>query len=365
MSFISNQNHFDAIVVGARVAGASTAMLLARAGARVLLIDREAEIGDTLSTHALMRPAVGLLSRWGLLDRISRSAPVVTATQFTYGQDRVRIPFKPTADIMGLIAPRRWHLDCVLNDAAQEAGAEIRTGLHCQAVIRDPSGRACGVEVSDRLGRRQTISADLIIGADGRRSVVAQSVGAAVQHRSDVSMATVYSYVDGLANKGYRWYYSEEFAAGLIPTTNGGHCLFAGCATASFKSLFQKGSEAGLIDAIGSWEPEIAEHIARNGFAEKPRRFLGAPGHMRQCAGPGWALVGDAGYFKDPITAHGITDAFRDAQLLSDTILGQGMSDLGSFQSTRDALSLDLFRITERIASFEWDLDQLKHFTCG
>jgi flavin-dependent dehydrogenase len=93
--------------------------------------------------------------------------------------------------------------------------------------------------------------------------------------------------------------------------------------------------------------------------------FASRPGFLRRAYGPGWALVGDAGYFKDPITSHGLTDALRDAELLARAIVSavtagtQETVALANYQATRDRLSEPLFATTDAIASFAWDLDQI------
>lgn len=351
---------FDAIVIGARVAGASTAMLLARGGARVLLVDRDIQIADTLSTHALMRPAVHLLAHWGVLDTIRATTPAVTATQFVYGDEVVDIPVRPEVGYDGLYAPRRWLLDKALGNAAQQAGVTLRTGMRCTDILRLPNGRVAGVLLTDRHGRTHQIHAELVIGADGRESTVAKLVGARDLLRSEIRSACCYTYVRDVPNAGYRWFHDRNIAAGLIPTTGDQHCLFAACPPKAFKTRFAGGIPSGLREQLGRWDAELAEQLGPQSFVEKPRRFLGAPGHMRQCSGPGWALVGDAGYFKDPLTAHGITDALLDAHILAETAMTRGFGDLSDYQHTRDHLSVKLFLITSQVASFDWTLDQLK-----
>ncbi|WP_170336132.1 NAD(P)/FAD-dependent oxidoreductase [Ruegeria arenilitoris] len=351
---------YDAIVIGARVAGAATAMLLARGGARVLLVDREAEIQDTLSTHALMRPAVHLLAHWGVLEPIKASTPAVNATQFVYGDEVFDIPLQPDLGYEGLFAPRRWLLDNVLGEAAQKAGVELRTATICCDVLRGPDNRVTGVVLMDRDGNRYPIHTDLVVGADGRNSSVAKLVDAKETIRSDIRSACAYAYVDGLPNSGYRWFYDVNSAAGLIPTTNDQHCLFVACPPDAFIGKFGSDVFTGLRTQLRRWDTEVAEQLDRRSFVEKPKRFLGAPGHMRQCAGPGWALVGDAGYFKDPLTAHGITDALRDAHILTETAKTSGFGELFNYQQTRDHLSAKLFQTTADIASFDWSLTQLQ-----
>ena len=355
---------YDAVIIGARVAGAATAMLLAKGGARVLLVDREAEIGDTMSTHALMRPAVSLLARWGLLDRIAASTPAVTQTRFHYGPETIDIPFKPEPGLAALYAPRRWSLDRLLGVAAEEAGATLRTGLTCVELLRNPAGRVVGALLQDRNGALHPVHARMVVGADGRNSTVAQLAEARTYVQSEVCATAVYAYADGLPNEGYRWYYDDDIAGGLIPTTGDQHCVFIAQPRDRLAALLKDGAETGIARALDRWEPAVGAYLRTAGFVEGAKRYLGAPGHMRQCAGEGWALVGDAGYFKDPLTAHGITDAFRDAQILSQTALATGFGPVHSYQSLRDALSGALFQITAQIASFDWSLEQVKrlHF---
>src|SRR5262245_16251873 len=129
---------YDVIVVGARVAGASTAMLLARQGLRVLVVDRDRYGADTLSTHALMRGSVFLLSRWGVLDRVMEAGtPPIRQTRFDYGSESVTVNIKPSSGVEALYAPRRTVLDRMLADAAEAAGAEIRYGLSVIGMLRD------------------------------------------------------------------------------------------------------------------------------------------------------------------------------------------------------------------------------------
>ena len=348
---------YDAIVVGARCAGSATALQLARAGLKVRLIEREPKPQDTLSTHALMRPAVALLRNWGLLDAVAAEAPAIRQTQFYYGDERIVIPTKPAPGIEALYAPRRWCLDRILRDAAVAAGAELSLGVTCRELLIGPEGRVTGVVASSAEGRSETIRADIVIGADGRMSNVAKLVQAPVQRHSQHKTAVVYTYLDGIPNEGYRWYYSEQAYAGLIPTNNGQHCFFAGCGAAGFKSLMPNQSFEDAMDVLARWDPVTAEKQKAARPVERLRRFLGAPGHIRQCYGPGWALVGDAGHFKDPATAHGISDAFLDAQRLSDAIV---CGDLANYAAARDDKAFCFFDATQQKAAFTHSMEDLK-----
>ncbi|MEZ5876373.1 MAG: FAD-dependent monooxygenase [Tepidamorphaceae bacterium] len=342
---------FDAVVVGGRVAGAATALMLARAGAKVLIAERDAEIGDTLSTHALMRPGVALLGKLGLLERlIDAGVPVVNRTRFHYGPEVIDIPVKPMDGVPGLIAPRRWLLDKVIIEAAAEAGAELRLATGFETCLRDEAGRVTGAVLHDRSGREYRVHAKLVIGADGRLSQVASDVGAEKIVQSPNRAATVYGYFPGVQEDGYRWYFGERVAAGVIPTNDGRHCIFTSVHPLAFMEHFGADLLGGMASILSRWDEGLAAHVATSEPDGKLRRFLGAPGHIRACAGPGWALVGDAGYFKDPATAHGITDALLDAERLARSFLDTGTAE--SYQRERNAHALSLFAATQEIAGF-------------
>ncbi|WP_448207172.1 NAD(P)/FAD-dependent oxidoreductase [Azospirillum sp. sgz302134] len=355
------QETFDALVVGARCAGAATAMLMARRGLKVLVIDRGGYGTDTLSTHALMRGGVLQLHRWGLLPRIvEMGTPAVRRTTFHYGEEVVAVDIKPANGVDALYAPRRTVLDSVLVDAAQEAGAEVRHGCSLAGLIRRPDGRVTGATVRDAEGRHIAIAADLVVGADGIGSTVARLVEAPVRRMARYATATLYGYWSGVGADGFRWHYREGMGTGIIPTNAGQCCVFTSVSAERFRRE-DRGDLAALYRRL------IAESLPDLTRALEPARmdgrlwaFAGRKGFLRQPCGPGWALVGDAGYFKDPLTAHGITDALRDAELLA-TAAARGTPDaFEEYAETRDELSLPLFEVTDAIASFDWDLDALK-----
>ena len=175
---------YDAIVVGARVAGASTAMLMARHGLRVLMVDRRRPGSDTLSTHALMRGGVLQLQRWGLLERVKETgARPVRKTTFHYGDTVEAIDLKPSAGVEALYAPRRNVLDSILVEAAADAGVDIRFGVTVQDLITDSTGRVVGIAARTNSGTPLRATAPITIGADGMRSLVARQAGAAVEHQ--------------------------------------------------------------------------------------------------------------------------------------------------------------------------------------
>jgi flavin-dependent dehydrogenase len=344
----------DVLVIGGRCAGAATAMLLARRGLRVTVAERRARGADTISTHALMRGAVLQLDRWGLLPRIvAAGTPAVRTTVFRYGADRVEIALKPGPGGDALYAPRRTVLDPILADAAVTAGADVRYRTTCASLVRDRRGRVCGAILRDADGNTDTVTAGLVVGADGVGSTVAREVGAAVTHQARSASAVLFTYVEGLSSPGYDWGYGDGIATGVIPTNGGRTCVFA--AVPATLSGAPAGRPADRLRAlVERGDPVLASSLSHARMVESVRGFGGVPGVLRQPFGPGWALVGDAGYFKDPITAHGITDALRDAELLAAAIAAGTLTAFRDYAAVRDALSRPLLEVTDRIASFDW-----------
>jgi 2-polyprenyl-6-methoxyphenol hydroxylase-like FAD-dependent oxidoreductase len=354
---------YDVIIAGARCAGASTALLLARQGLRVLLVDPMRRGSDTLSTHALMRGAILQLHRWGVLDAIKAAGtPTITTTTFHYGEESIEIPIKPKDGVDGLYAPRRTVIDAVLLDAAEAAGAEVALGNSVVDLLRDRSGRVRGARVAGVGGWEIDVTAELVIGADGLRSRVARIVEAEAVVTAAHATASIYSYRRDLGLDGFQWFYNIGAAVGSIPTNDGDTCVFASLSPARFEQTRKRGLEELYYDVLADVSPSLAERVADSAISGKLRAFPGVRGFLRRAAGPGWALVGDAAYFKDPLTAHGITDALRDAEILARAIIAGGDDALDRYQSTRDELVKGLFDVTDRIASLEWDLDEAKAY---
>ncbi len=357
--FTPPASRFDTVIIGARCAGAATALHLARGGQRVLVVDRDHPGTDTLSTHALMRLGVSLLDEAGVLPAIQRAGtPAVRSTVFTYASARLPIAVSPRGRAEGLYAPRRFVLDAALVDAATSAGAvfSFRTALH--GLKRRSDGHVAGVVLRMPNGALREIACDMVIGADGRRSAVADAVEAPVLRASRNQTASIYTYVDAPDLQGYEWLYGPGVMAGLIPTNGGRACAFASIPSHALRQLSGQ-------DAYTAMREIFQRCGARDGFlpdapSERIRRFAGARGHMRQAWGAGWALVGDAGYFKDPATAHGITDALRDAKLLAGALLAGGNAGLRDYQATRDALSTEFFEVTDRIAALDWSIGEVQ-----
>lgn len=357
--------HYDAIIVGARCAGAATALNLARQGARVLVVDWAGPATDTVSTHALMRGAVLQLDRWGVLPQIKASGtPAIRKTTFHDGRNSVALPIKPSPGVDALYAPRRRVLDSALVTAAWKAGATIRFGVAFRDVIRDAKGRVTGAVLS-HAGSHISVGAQIVIGADGRRSSVARRVHAQTEKLAKHATACLYGYFDGITDTGTHWHYMPGLGTGVIPTNNAEHCVFAAMSQERFKTVGRKARNAkDLARILQEANPICAEQTRNARQRGHLTGFLGQKGYTRRSWGRGWALVGDAGYFKDPLTAHGISDALRDAEILASAVAQGTTADLARYQNTRDTLTAEFFDVTDQIAALDWDLPRLQtlHF---
>ena len=354
-------HRYDVIIVGARCAGAATAFLLASAGLKVLLIDRQLRGSDTMSTHALARSGVMQLQRWGLLSRLDLQAtPAIRSSTFHYGTDSVRVAIKPDLGVEHLYAPRRTILDQMLVDAAEAAGSDVRHGVQLSGLQFDSSGRVIGAWLQHDSDSHVGVGTTLVVGADGRQSTVARLVAAGTYVESRASSACVYGYFNGMPDDGLHWYFERRAAAGAIPTNHNQHCVFAAVPQSQFASTFRGDVEGGFASVLRCCAPALAQAVAQGQTAGRLRGFAGARGFLRQPYGPGWALAGDAGYFKDPLTAHGISDALRDAELLARAVIAGDERGMAEYRNLRDVLSIPLLEATDAIAAFDWTLDEVR-----
>jgi flavin-dependent dehydrogenase len=265
-----NTPHYDVVIAGARCAGAATALLLARQGARVLLLDRSRYGTDTLSTHALMRGAVLQLHRWGLLDRvIAEGTPPVRSTTFHLPDAVSTVEIKPKHGVQALYAPRRIVLDAILADAARSAGVDVRFGTSVTGLRRDRTGRVTGI--TGRAGPADLeVGADLVVGADGRRSTIARCVGARAARVAPASSAVIYRYFRDDAVAGYHWHYAAGSAAGVIPTNEGLACVFAATSAERLRRDLGGGADAAMRGILARAAPELADRLAHRGAAGPP-----------------------------------------------------------------------------------------------
>jgi 2-polyprenyl-6-methoxyphenol hydroxylase-like FAD-dependent oxidoreductase len=345
---------YDAIVVGARCAGAPTAMLLARKGYRVLLVDRATFPSDTVSTHVIHPLGVAALARWGLLDRLVASGcPAINTYAFDFG------PFTlagapGTLESPVSFCPRRTILDKVLIDAAAEAGAEIREGFTIDEILIEDD-TVVGVRGHSADGLAVEERARVVVGADGRRSRVAEAVHPNQYNEKPPLLASYYSYWSDLPMHGrFETYIRHHRGFAAAPTHDDLTMIVVGWPYAEFTAN-QKNLEGHYLQTI-DLAPEFSERLRR---AKRVARFAGTPvpNFFRKPYGPGWALVGDAGYNKDPITAQGITDAFRDAEQCA-TSLDAALSGARTFedamrdsQRARDEHVIAMYDFTCQLAT--------------
>jgi len=342
---------YDAIVVGARCAGSATAMLLARKGYRVLAVDRATFPSDTISTHNVHRPGIEALERWGLLDRVvATNCPPIDTYSFDFG------PFTITGKPGTAYAPRRTALDELLVEAASQAGAEVRQGFTVESLVVE-DGRVCGIRGHEKGGETVTERARVVVGADGRFSLVADAVDAEEYDTKPKLLAAYYSYWSGLPMNGrFETYDRPERGFAAWPTNDDLTLVIAGWPYREFEAK-KTDVERHFLETV-DLVPEFAERL-RAGNREE--RFVGqaVSGWYRTPYGPGWALVGDAGYNKDFITAQGIHDAFLDAELCVNA-LDQAFSGtqqfeeaMESYRTTRDARTKAMYEFTADLASLE------------
>ena len=357
----SNRSRHDVVVVGARVAGASTAMLLARLGHDVVVVDQASFPSDTTSTHAIARTGVVQLRRWGLLDAVLDSgAPAIRQVTFHALGESVSRTIKHKAGVDLVVAPRRYVLDTILAAAAERAGAEVRHGVTVTGVRRDRRGRLAGVSGHDRGGAPVDIGARYVIGADGLRSRVADLAGAAINEVRPAGGATQYAYSAGIRWTGMELFVAARSFAGVFPTHHGQACI-AVCTPSADARAIRRGTgsrEEAFGELLERCAPQLAERLRHARRTSPVQGMLRMPNQLRQAFGPGWALVGDAGYHRDAVTAHGISDAFRDAELLAsalDQALSGGTEEstaLACYQQQRDQGLQEIFDITCRLAAY-------------
>jgi menaquinone-9 beta-reductase len=308
-----------------------------------------------------MRGGVLQLARWGVLDRLrAAGTPMIRTVAFHYDDEVVDVAVKPRDGIEGLCAPRRQVLDAALVDAARAAGAEVVFGTRLLGLVRDRRGRVTGVAVDGSDGAPLTIAASLVIGADGMRSTTARLAGGAAYRAGRHAGAVVYGFWSGMDAAGLEWHYRGQVSAGVIPTNDGQTLVFAALTPARFLRERLGGLDGVHARVLGEVSPQLAARVAGAQRAGRLHGFAGHPGYFRQSWGQGWALVGDAGYFKDPITAHGITDALRDADLLARAVAAGSDDALAGYQAERDELSRGLFDVTDTIAGFSWNMEELR-----
>lgn len=348
---------YDAVVVGARCAGSPTAMLLARKGYRVLLVDRAKFPSDTLSVHYIHQPGGACLKRWGLLDAvIATNCPPVRRQRLDVGPFALE-GMPPSADgVTDGHAPRRTVLDNLLVDAAAAAGADVRERFTVNALVFD-GGRVTGIRGHAAGGATVTEQARIVIGAEGLHSIVARGADAPAYDVRPVFTCAYYSYWADVPMDRAELSTRPGQMIIAAPTNDEQTIVIVYWPIAEFRAV-RSDIERRFLAALDQ-APGLAERVRAGRRGEHFRGTADQQNVYRRPYGPGWALVGDAGYHKDPITAQGISDAFRDAELLSEAIddgfVGRRPLDeaLGDYEQRRNQATRAIYEMTCQFASLQ------------
>jgi 2-polyprenyl-6-methoxyphenol hydroxylase-like FAD-dependent oxidoreductase len=351
-----SQGSYDVIVIGARCAGSPTAMLLAQKGYRVLVVDKATFPSDTVSTHLIHPPGVGALRRWGLLDAVvATNCPPIHTYTFDFGDFTISgAPGTPESPVG--YAPRRTRLDPILVEGAARAGAEVRQGFVVEEVVVE-NGRVTGIRGHGRGGATVAERARVVVGADGLHSLLARTVQPETYDEKPPLNAAYYTYWSNLPMDG-RFEVVDRPYRGFAawPTNDGLTLVVVGWPYAELTA--NRGDiEGNYLRAI-ALAPAFAERMRG---AKREERFVGShvPNYFRKPYGPGWALVGDAGYNKDYITAQGIQDAFRDAErcagALDEALSGTRPYDeaMAAYQADRDTHVKPMYEFTAQLAALQ------------
>ena len=349
---------YDAIVIGARCAGSPTAMLLARRGFKVLLVDKAAFPSDTISTHILWPHGAEILGRWGLLRRLAATGvpPICRRMTFDVGPVALRGTIPDANDGMGGFCPRRTVLDALLVNAAAESGADVREGfivdelLVAGDTVIGIRGHAKGMKSIEERAR-------IVIGADGVNSFVARTVRAPEYDAEPVAACSYYSYFSGVRQDDIELYVRDHVAFGGAPTNEGLHLVMVNWPTSDFATI-RHDVDGHLWRALEA-APDFLARVRDGRREEKWYGTAGVRGYLRKPYGKGWVLVGDASYNRDPITAQGISDAFIDADALVET-LSTGLSGNAVFddrlavhESARNERVRPMYAFTTHLAALE------------
>jgi 2-polyprenyl-6-methoxyphenol hydroxylase-like FAD-dependent oxidoreductase len=325
-------------------------MLLARNGLDVLVVDRATFPSDTMSSHAVKKPAVSRLAKWGLLDRVlDTGCPPIHTMSFDPG------PFVLTGRAPAVnsgadftIAPRRTVLDAILVDAARDAGAHVRDGVAVDTLLVE-EGRVLGVSCGGEEQR-----APLVVGADGLHSLVVRTVKPETLVDRGTLSAWCYGYWSDLSVTDVELYQRGPRFIAAFPTNDDLTLVAVAWPIAEGPAL-RADLDGGYRRTLAQVD-RLSERLTGARLHRKLTSTLDLPNVVRRPFGPGWVLAGDAGYHKDPITAEGINNAFRDADLLAAAIttgLGQATLDdeLQNFEAVRNQESIPLFDLTCQLAA--------------
>lgn len=360
---------YDVIVVGGRCSGSPTAMLLAHKGYRVLLLDRATFPSDAPRCHFIQPPGIARLQRWLLLDNIrSSNCPYIPFVRFDVGTLALVSSPSSTSDQAGSYGPRRIVLDKILIDAAAHAGVEVREGFSVQEILMD-GDRVTGIHARSLNGTTISEKAAIVVGADGMRSMVARAVQAPIYHSKPARTCVYFGYWSSVPLEGCEIYVREHRVFFAFPTNDALTCIAIELPLHEFQT-FRADLEGNFLRTI-ALAPGLFERVLSG---RREERFMGSsdlPNFYRKPYGRGWALVGDAGFHKDPYLAQGISDAFRDAELLAEAI-DIGLSGrrelaeaLGNYERRRNEETMPIYEWNHQLASLDPPSPEMYQFLRG
>jgi flavin-dependent dehydrogenase len=347
---------YDAVIIGARCAGSPTAMLLARRGYRVLLVDRSRFPSDIMSTHFIQQHGIERLVRWGLLEKVAASGcpPLRRVNVHLPGGALLPTPDIPP-DQPPCYCPRRTVLDTILVNAAVAAGAELREEFSVQEIVTE-DGRVVGIRGRRKGGGDVMERARIVIGADGLHSLVARAVKAEQYHEHPSLTCAYYNYFSGVPFDAAEIWLGEGCGLLAFPTNDGLTCIAVGRGADEFER-YRKDIEGTFYASVESISSELSAQVRAGQPLERWIGTADVPNFFRKPYGPGWALVGDAGYHRDPITGLGIAEAFRDVELVAEAA-DEGLSGrrpmevaMADYQRERDEAAMPMYAFTVQLAS--------------
>jgi len=341
---------YDAIVIGARCSGSPTAMLLAQRGYRVLMVDRATFPSDTVSTHFIHAPGMAALERWGLRDALAASGcPPVRTYSFDFGPFTISGSPRPHDGIDEAYCPRRPVLDTMLVHAAADAGVEVREGFSVDEILVE-DGTVVGLRGKETGGAAVTEHAKVVVGADGRNSSVAKAVQPEQYNEKPAVSPALYSYWSGVGSSGFEVSVRDRCGMAAFPTHDELTLVIVGLPEEEFNAA--RGDVEGTFLRSVDLAPALSDRVRSGNREERFHAATDLAGYFRKPYGPGWALVGDAGYHLHPITAQGITDAFMDAERLTDALdaafTEQRTYDdaMAAYQAARDERVMPMYEMT-------------------
>jgi flavin-dependent dehydrogenase len=350
----------DAIVVGARCAGSATATALARAGRRVIAVDRASFPSDTLSTHLLFAGGVAELRALGALERVEALGPPRMRDATVDGAGiTVRGGYSDQDGIDWALCVRRRGLDAALVETAREAGAEVREKTKANDLVF-ADGRIAGVRVEGPDGEAE-LRAPLVVGADGRSSGIARRLGVDEPYRRNPNQrACAFAYwrdrEEGPRGVASQWRVGSEL--GTAFPCDGGDVLVLLMPPVARGAAFRADPQAEYERTIAGM-PGLRDRLGGCERASKVRVATDLPSFFRRSSGPGWALPGDAGHFKDPVTAQGIRDALRYGRRLGE-LAAPALDEpaaldraLREWEGEREADCIEAYQWTNKLARAE------------